>query len=330
MSVTHRTIDGADNEMRIDRWFKREFPTVGHARLEKWLRTGQVRIDGKRAKGNARLTPGAVVRVPPIPQAEDRATSTRKPRTPAVDEDLARELVDSVLFMDDEVIAINKPPGLAVQGGTGTTRHLDGALDALSFDAKERPRLVHRLDKDTSGVMLLARTATAARWLTQAFRQRSARKVYWATVIGDLKPMEGRVDMAIAKLPGKAGERMEIDYEEGKRAVTDYQVVERLSNKVAWVAMAPITGRTHQLRVHMAALGTPVMGDGKYGGRHAYFVAEGLSRKLHLHAREVLVERPDGKMISATAPLPRHMSESWDFFGFTEANGNGVLLKEPE
>lgn len=317
------TVAADEAELRLDRWFKRHFPGLGHGRLEKLLRTGQVRVDGKRAKSGQRLEPGQVVRVPPLDEAAtQKPDAARKPPVRISDADVAA-LRDAVLYRDAEVLAINKPAGLAVQGGTGMARHLDAMLDALRFEAAERPRLVHRLDKDTSGVLLLARSARAASWLTASFRDKTAEKLYWALVVGVPKPRQGRIDLALAKLPGRAGERMvaldpedEDDDEAGKRAITDYVVVDQAAREVAWVAFRPLTGRTHQIRVHAAALGTPILGDGKYGGKDAFLEGRGLSRKLHLHARRVVLPRQGGGKLDVTAPLKDHMLASWRFFGF--------------
>ncbi|UUX48687.1 RluA family pseudouridine synthase [Nisaea acidiphila] len=314
-------------EMRVDRWFRKHFPGLGHGRLEKLLRKGEIRVDGKRAKSNQRLKAGQQVRVPPMGEAETTAPDpgARPKKQPVVDEALAEELRQRILFMDDDVIALDKPAGLATQGGTGQKTHLDAMLDALRFDKLERPKLVHRLDKDTSGVLLIARSAAAARWLTAAFRAKTARKIYWALVVGEVKPRSARIDLPIAKLPGKSGEKMAVDFDEGKKAQTDYEVVEQLGKRVAWVALSPITGRTHQLRVHMMERRTPIVGDGKYGGQEAFLVAEGLSRKLHLHAREVEVTRPNGSLLRISAPLPDHMMKAWQFFGFDPDGGADAL-----
>lgn len=312
-AVATLVVTAEEAGLRLDRWFKRHFPDLGHARLERLLRTGQVRIDGKRAKAGARLTAGESVRVPPLGEApEPRA----RPRADVSAED--RQLVQAlVLYRDDEVLALNKPPGLAVQGGTGTARHLDAMLDALRFGAAERPRLVHRLDRDTSGVLLLGRNAAAARALAEAFRGRTTRKLYWALTVGVPRPFQGKIDLPLVKLPGKAGERMAPDEEEGKRAVTYYKVLEHMGKKAAWVALWPLTGRTHQLRVHMAALGTPILCDGKYGGKAAFLSGEKISRKLHLHARALTLPHPKtGRPLTVTAPLPEHMRASWRLFGF--------------
>ncbi len=306
-----------ESELRLDRWFKRHFPTLSHGRLERLIRTGQVRVDGRRAKSGLRLAPGQSVRVPQLgesgPQAEGAGARPRLPPTLSdADRQFARALV---LYRDDDVIALNKPPGLAVQGGTGLARHLDGLLDALRFDAPERPRLVHRLDKDTSGVLLLGRNAKAAARLAAAFRDRATRKIYWALTAGVPRPFRGRIDLALAK-QGEGAERMTLDEEDGKRAVTYYAVVEHMGRKAAWLALWPVTGRTHQLRVHLAAIGTPILGDGKYGAAQA-FAIPGLSGKLHLHARAIAIPHPSsGKPLTLMAPLPPHMLESWRYFGF--------------
>ena len=312
MPVEQRTVAAEDADQRLDRWFKRHFPTLGHGRLEKLLRTGQVRVDGKRVKASDRLETGQVIRIPPID-----LTPAPKPQAKPIDEREAKDLRARVLHKDADVLIIDKPAGLAVQGGTGTDKHLDGLLDALRFDAKERPRLVHRLDRDTSGVLVLARSAEAARWLGEAFQARDADKTYWAVVAGVPKPRQGRIDLKLAKLPGKAGERVVVDPKEGKRAVTDFAVVEEVRNLIAWVALKPITGRTHQLRAHLEAIGHPILGDGKYGGKAAHLDIADAPKQLQLHARSIALRRPNGKMLKVEAPLPAHMKATWVTFGFS-------------
>jgi len=306
------TADEAD--LRLDRWFKRRFPELGHGRLEKLLRTGQVRVEGRRARSNTRLEPGQRVRVPPLGDAKT-APSGRRP-TPEIPERDVRTLLAAILYKDDDVLAINKPAGLAVQGGTGLDRHLDAMLDALQFDATERPRLVHRLDRDTSGVLLLARNARAAAELAQAFRRRDCRKVYWAVVAGVPKPVSGRIDLALAKRPGRAGERMAPD-EEGKTAVTEYRVLDHAGRQAALLELQPLTGRTHQLRAHCAALGTPILGDRKYGGEAATLAGSPIPRRLHLHARSIALPRGGGAVLRVTAPPPPHLAETLKFLGLT-------------
>jgi 23S rRNA pseudouridine955/2504/2580 synthase len=309
------SVEPAEGEIRLDRWFKRHFPTLPHGRLEKLLRTGQIRVDGKRAKANLRLAPGQVVRVPPLDAVAPTLPRPQAARARPADDKLSADLRGRVLYRDRDALVIDKPAGLAVQGGTSTEVHLDGLLDALRFDAAERPRLVHRLDKDTSGVLVLARSAAAASRLTEAFRRREARKIYWAAVVGVPKLLEGRIDLALSKQGGGHGERVRPD-EEGLRAVTYYSVVEQAWRRAAWLALMPITGRTHQLRAHCVALGTPILGDGKYGGQAAFIAGADLPKQLHLHARSIRLPRPGGGIIAAKAPLPVHMLATWQFFGF--------------
>lgn len=302
---------------RLDRWFRRRFPHVTHARLQKLLRTGQVRIDGRRAKAGQRLETGQVVRVPPLAPAGAEAADIARPRpAPPVSRAESGALQGRVLYRDGDVIVLDKPAGLAVQGGTGTGRHLDAMLDALRFGAAERPRLVHRLDKDTSGILLLARHAQAAARLTAAFRSSAARKLYWAVVVGVPRPSQGRIDMPLAKATGRHGERVVGDEEAGKRAVTLYRIVERAGRTVSWLALEPQTGRTHQLRVHTAALGTPILGDGKYGGKRAFLTGVLPVKRLHLHARAIRIPHPRSGILEVAAPLPAHMAVTWRFFGF--------------
>jgi 23S rRNA pseudouridine955/2504/2580 synthase len=317
-------VAAADGDIRLDRWFKRHFPTLAHGHLQKLLRTGQVRLDGKRAQASDRVQPGQTVRVPPLGNlAPSRGTAPAAPRP-----EEAKALQDAVLYRDADVIAINKPAGLAVQGGPGIDRHLDGLLDALRFDADERPRLVHRLDRDTSGVLVLARSARAAAGLGATFRAKATRKIYWAAVVGLPKPREGKIDLPLAKLQGRLGERVMPDEDDGKPAITRYQVVSHAGDKLSWLALMPITGRTHQLRAHCVALGTPILGDGKYGGRASRPDGVPEPRKLHLHARSLILPRPDGSVLKLTAPLPAHMKATWRFLGFEESEGKGVFEEE--
>ncbi|WP_188261333.1 RluA family pseudouridine synthase [Azospirillum tabaci] len=320
-SVETRTVTSDEADVRLDRWFKRHFPDVGHGYLQKLLRTGQIRVDGKRAETSTRLAAGQSIRIPPLADwaKPEGAAPAPAPKKPAMsDKDIAA-LQALVLFKDGDVIALNKPAGLAVQGGTNTTKHLDAMLDALRFDAKERPKLVHRLDKDTSGVLLLARNTFAASKLTEQFRGRDVRKIYWAATVGVPKPYQGKIDLALAKEGGPQGERVAGDEDDGKRAVTYYTVLENLGKQAAFVAMWPRTGRTHQLRVHMNAIGTPILGDGKYAGQGAYLPGAEVQKKLHLHARRLILPHPRGgnRMIDVTAPLPDHMLTTWKYLGFS-------------
>jgi 23S rRNA pseudouridine955/2504/2580 synthase len=314
--VEVRDVADSENGIRLDRWFKRHFPLLAHGRLEKLLRTGQIRLDGHRAKANTRLEAGQSIRIPPI--NEDNPPSAAKRAAPRISEADIDALHDAILYMDDDVIALNKAPGLAVQGGTGTHRHLDGMLDELQFDAPDRPRLVHRLDRDTSGVLLIARTIRAASELAGAFKAKTARKVYWAIVAGQPRPASGVIDLALDKQGGPRGERVVADEEEGQEAITHYRTVDHAGDKASWLSMEPLTGRTHQLRVHAQALGTPILGDPKYGERDAMPSGEGIAKKLHLHARAIRLPRPNGEVLEVIAPLPPHMVATWHVFGFDE------------
>jgi 23S rRNA pseudouridine955/2504/2580 synthase len=233
-----------------------------------------------------------------------------------------------VIHQDAQAFVLNKPPGLATQGGTKTLQHVDGLLDALQFDNEGRPKLVHRLDKDTSGALLVARTSRAAAFFAKAFSGRTAKKVYWALVVGVPSIEDGMIELPIAKQPGTGGEKMHVDEAEGQPARSRYRVIERAGNRAAWVELQPFTGRTHQLRVHMAAIGHPIVGDGKYGGPEA-FLTGGISRKMHLHSRRIAVDHPDGGKIDVEAELPTHFAESLSGLGFDQMAGNMMPLDEP-
>jgi 23S rRNA pseudouridine955/2504/2580 synthase len=315
-----RILEVAEDEAgaRLDRWFKRHFPNVTHGKLEKLLRTGQVRVDGRRAKAALRLDPGQRIRVPPL---GDDAPAERPAAPVRIPDRAIEELRASVLHCDDDVLVINKAPGLAVQGGTKTDLHVDAMLDALRFDSPHRPRLVHRLDKDTSGVLLLARNPAAAAALAAAFRSKTAQKLYWAVVVGVPRPTRGRIDLALDKVPGPRGEHVVADDGEGKRAATLFRVIDHVGRRAAWVALSPLTGRTHQLRVHMAAIGTPIVGDGKYGGAEAFLGGDIVSRRLHLHARAIRLPHPRGGELSITAPASAHFAATLRTLGL-EADRN--------
>ncbi|RMF12567.1 MAG: RluA family pseudouridine synthase [Alphaproteobacteria bacterium] len=307
--VNRITVADADDGLRLDKWFKRHYPDLPFGRLARLLRTGQVRVDGKRAKAGQRLEAGVEIRVPPLGAAQ---SEVRRRGTPVRPEDVAA-IRAMTLYEDDDVLVLDKPPGLASQGGTGTSRHVDGMLEALR-EGDERPLLVHRLDRDTSGVLVLAKTRRVAATLGKAFRSRRARKIYWALVVGVPEMVEGRIAAPLAKEAQSRGERMEVSGD-GKRAVTLYRVMDRAARKAAWLALMPLTGRTHQLRVHCVHMGHPIVGDGKYGGKAAHLAGQ-VSGKLHLHARRIVLDHPRGGTIDVTAPLPAHMAESWRLFGF--------------
>ena len=333
--VSILTVAEDEGESRLDRWLRRHFPQLTQGAVEKLCRTGQLRVDGGRVKASTRVAPGMQVRVPPVP---DTPAVRPAPETGGLPEADARMIQAAVLWKDEHIIALNKPPGLPSQGGSGQgDRHVDGLTPALMFGYKDRPKLVHRLDKDTSGVLLLARTDRIAARLSEAFRDRTTRKIYWAAVAGVPSPRKATIRFGLVKAPGHGrgggGERMlaihpsKVDHTEGaRRATTDYAVIDALGTRVAWVALAPITGRTHQLRAHMAEIGHPIVGDGKYGGSGQENLGDGwgaqlggeISRKLHLHARSISFDHPVTKTrITLTAPLPEHMARTWKTLGWS-------------
>jgi 23S rRNA pseudouridine955/2504/2580 synthase len=318
--VVQRTIKTDEDGIRLDRWFTRHFPQLTHGALEKLLRTGQVRVNGARIKANHRVVKGDVVRVPPLPAAKapDPDQEKKIPKVTAKDRAF---ILGLVLYRDNDVIILNKPAGLAVQGGTKTERHIDGLLPGLVKDGEERPRLVHRLDRDTSGVLVIAANVRAAASLAQAFRARDTRKTYWALVYGLPLPRSGKIDGALIKRTATDGrEKMRVAFEdegeeEGlKAAVTMYDTLETATT-MAWLTLMPLTGRTHQLRAHCAAIGSPIVGDGKYGGAPSRSHGE-IPNKLMLHARSLRIRHPKGNWLEVTAPLPPHMAKVWAMFGF--------------
>ena len=334
-----RKIHAEDDGIRLDRWFKRHFPAVTHALLVKLLRKGEIRLDGGRVEAGARLSVGQQVKLPPqvIHAVSD---APEKPR-PEQQKPMG-SLADRILYMDKHVIVLDKPSGLATQGGSGLTKHVDGMLDSLMFEKTTRPKLVHRLDRDTSGVLLLARTTLAASGLAQALAHRDASKVYWALTRGVPRQARGVIKAALAKEGGHGphgrDERMttvDEDEEGAKFALTEYAVVATAGTEFAWVAARPITGRTHQIRVHLASLGTPIVGDFKYGGAESRGKGE-IADKLHLHARQIDIARPDGGRLNVIAPLSPHMEKSWQVLGFNPEDGRSPFpqkkheLKKPE
>jgi len=321
------TVSEDDDGIRLDRWFKRHLPDVSFNVVSRWARTGQLRLGGKRAVPGDRVEAGQEIRVPPLeaaPARPGRAQPKRDPLTPE-EEQYVR---DMVIYEDPGAFVLDKPPGLATQGGTKTKNHLDRLLDGLA-DERGRPKLVHRLDKDTSGALLVARTARAAGHFAKAFSGRTAKKVYWALVVGVPEPNEGTIDAPLAKQPGTGGEKMHVDPENGLPAKTRFRVIDHAGNRAAWVELQPLTGRTHQLRAHMAAIGHPIVGDAKYGGADA-FLTGGISRKLHLHARRLRIDAPEGGKIDVTAPLPGHIAESLATLGFQESGGDNLPPLAPK
>lgn len=331
MTVQTLTVTEDEAGMRLDRWFKRRLPTLSLSHLNKIVRTGQVRVDGARATTATRLAAGQKIRVPPVKIAPPAPK-------PAVSEEDRRALRAMILYEDEDLMVLNKPHGLAVQGGSGTTRHIDGMLASLADARGERPVLVHRLDRNTAGVLLVAKSRRIAAELGEIFRSRRAQKIYWALVEGVPKPAQGRISLFLAKGEGMersrdraAGrgdlEKMQIvkhGDENAQHSVTYYAVVDKIPGRLAWLSMKPITGRTHQLRAHAEAIGHPIIGDPKYGGNAkersrqdpARQIPESVERKLHLLARRLILPHPRGGTLDVTAPLPPHMKKSFDLFGF--------------
>ncbi|KAA9010636.1 RluA family pseudouridine synthase [Histidinibacterium aquaticum] len=340
------TVGPDEGDQRLDRWLKRRLPQITQGRIEKGCRKGEIRVDGARAKASTRVEAGQQVRVPPVSDAPAPAPKA-EPRIRDEDAEMIRACV---IYRDADILAINKPAGLPTQGGTGQTRHVDGLAEALRFDAEEKPRLVHRLDKDTSGVLLLARSRRVAKALTEAFRSRETRKIYWAAVAGVPTPRMGTIKFGLVKIPGHGArgenEKMRCLHPDevartpdAKHATTDYAVIEGLAQRAAWVGLVPVTGRTHQLRAHMAELGHPIVGDGKYGGSGQENLGDGwgaqlggeISRKLHLHARSLSLTHPvTGARLQLTAPLPEHMARTWDYVGWRAADAPADPFEEIE
>lgn len=354
MGVVTKKVIGDEEGMRLDRWFKTHYPSLAFGHLQKLLRTGQVRVDGGRAKTNTRLSSGQSVRVPPLskaePQKPERGSNgrgrydpresdehsgrpeRRQPEKGAKQSD-AEFLKSITLYEDREVLVLNKPFGLAVQGGSGTVRHVDGILEAYRDKSGQKPRLVHRLDKDTAGVLLIAKTRLAASTLAKTFRSRSARKIYWALVAGVPKPKQGRISSYLAKGGGPDGEKMRIakhGEKDASHALTYYAVVEQAAQKLAWLSLKPVTGRTHQLRAHCEAIGHPIVGDPKYKNMD-WPLPGGLQNRLHLLARRLVIPHPNGRdTIDVTAPLPPHMQQTWNLMGLDTSHYDPIEMAPEE
>lgn len=324
MSGDSAIVAEEDDGIRLDRWFKRHRPGTPHALIARWARSGELTIEGRKADVSDRIEAGQTIAMPVPPAAPSGPRPRKEKALSPADVALAEAMV---IHRDKSALVLDKPPGLATQGGTKTDSHVDGLLGALQGDAAVRPKLVHRLDKDTSGALLVARTPRAAAWFAKAFSNRSARKTYWAIVVGVPDIAQGEIDLPLAKQPGSGGEKMHVD-EKGLPSKSRYRVIERAGNSAAWVELQPLTGRTHQLRVHMAAIGHPIVGDGKYGGKGAFLTGT-ISRKLHLHSRRLRIDHPDGGAIDISAPLPPHFAESLEALGFDPLLGDLLTEEAP-
>jgi 23S rRNA pseudouridine955/2504/2580 synthase len=331
-NIETRTVEPDEAGMRLDRWFREHFPELSFGHLQKLIRSGQVRVDGGRVKTSTRLDPGQAIRVPPLARtAEGKREKTSAgtaafPRGNAPGGKDADFLRSMLLHEDDQVFVFNKPAGLAVQGGSGLTRHVDAMLEAFRDRKGQKPRLVHRLDRDTSGVLVVARTRLAASKLAAAFRARTTRKIYWALVKGVPKPKQGRVSTWLARGEGEESERMRVarhGEDDASHAVSLYSVVDQAGQKLAWLSMRPVTGRTHQLRAHAAHIGYPIIGDPKYfSADQNWEFPGGMQNKLHLHARRIVMPHPAGGTLDVSAPLPPHMQQSWNLLGFDADHGS--------
>jgi 23S rRNA pseudouridine955/2504/2580 synthase len=308
------TVSADENDMRVDRFLEARFPGLSFSHIQRIVRKGELRVNGKRADSKDRLKEGQSVRIPPL--------KLDAPKVVGELSEAAQKTRDALkamtLYEDDDVMVLNKPAGLAVQGGSGTTRHVDQMLEVMRDAKGQRPRLVHRLDKETSGCLLIAKTRFAASMLTGSFRSRSARKIYWALVAGVPKPKQGRISTFLAKEEREDDSVMRVAEhgdEGASHAVTYYAVVETSAQKLAWVSLKPVTGRTHQLRAHMAHIDHAIVGDPKYFNKENWQLPGGLQNRLHLLARRIVIPHPRGGFIDATAPLPPHMQQSWNLLG---------------
>ena len=359
--VTIRKVKPDEDGMRLDRWFQTRFPELPFGALQRLIRSGQVRVEGGRVKTSTRLVDGQTIRIPPLTQeksaipqlrAEGKTNLVRLAPTKAAYANLdaysnkptkigQRKLQEDldflksiILYEDAEMMVLNKPMGLAVQGGPGTSRHIDGLLDAMRDEDGQKPRLVHRLDKDTAGCLIVAKTRLAAAALAKSFRHRSARKIYWALVAGVPSVRQGRISTYLAKGEGRDGvEKMQIAKhgdDGADHALTYYAVVDQAAQKLSWLSLKPVTGRTHQLRAHAAHIGHPIVGDPKYFDIENWEMPGGIQKKLHLLARRIVIPHPKtGKPVDISAPLPPHMLQSWNLLGL-DAKQYDPIVDAPE
>lgn len=325
-AVQTATVTADEAGMRLDRFFEARFPGLSFSHIQRIIRKGEVRVNGRRMEPKDRLEAGQSVRIPPLRLDQPKPSGTGE------DEKTRAFLKSITLHEDDDVLVLNKPMGLAVQGGSGTRRHVDGMLEALQERGGQRPRLVHRLDKDTAGCLLVAKTRFAAAALAKTFRSRAARKIYWALVAGVPRPTQGRISTYLAKEEREEDSFVRVAQhgEEGaSHAVTYYAVVETAGRQLAWTSLKPVTGRTHQLRAHMAHIGHPIVGDPKYFQKENWELPGGMQDRLHLLARRIVVPHPRGGTVDVTAPLPPHMAQSWNLLGF-DARRYDPIVDAPE
>ena len=311
MTVALQTVGDDEGGLRLDRWFRRHHPGTTQGVLQKLCRTGQIRIDGRRAQAATRLAPGQAVRIPPL-------ASPLPERDHRVDERDVDALAEMILYEDDALLVLNKPSGLPSQGGPGIVRHVDGMAASLRDARGRRPLLVHRLDRDTSGALLLAKGPSNAARLAALFRSRAIVKTYWAVVVGKPVPAEGVIDAPLARLGGGGGALTmvaERDDDDAAPARTEYRTLDAAARSLAWLELVPLTGRTHQIRVHCEAIGVPILGDPKYGEGRAQM--DGFTARLHLHACALTLPHPQGGTLAVHAPLPSHMRETFRQLGFT-------------
>lgn len=324
--VEQRQVAGDEEGMRLDRWFKLHYPGLGFGALQKSLRSGQIRVDGGRAKSDTRVRTGQTIRIPPaIAALKSGIVADTRPLTRNTIRDRSdADVLNAMLIHEDaKVFVFNKPSGLAVQGGSGVNRHVDQMLESFRNQKGEKPRLVHRIDRDTSGVLVVARTRGAAVSLTRAFRERETEKVYWALVRGVPKPAKGRISTWLLRERTPDGDVMRVaphGTAGADHAVSEYRVIETAGQNLAWLEMQPVTGRTHQLRVHAAHIGHPIIGDPKYFNIENWELPGGIQNRLHLHARRIRIPHPDGGFLDITAPLPPHMVQTWNLLGFESEN----------
>lgn len=320
-------VDEDENGMRLDRWFKSHYPGLGFGALQKLLRSGQVRVDGGRVKSDTRLQSGQTVRIPPmqVDVAGGAGNMTAHSIRNTGDGEAIRKMT---LFEDDRVLIINKPPGLSVQGGSNVPRHVDGMLEALRNKKGEKPRLVHRLDRDTSGVLMIAKTRSAAQKLSESFRARETQKTYWALLKGMPPKVEGTIKSFLLKEQTEDGDRMRVVSHGTKgavQAISNYRLIERIGQQLSWMELEPHTGRTHQLRVHSLQMGCPIIGDPKYFDPDPNWdFPGGIQNRLHLHARRLRIPHPSGGQIDVSAPMPQHMVQSWNLLGLEERTGDEI------